>query len=84
MLVQCVINVDEVVCTNGDIRAVGQELSVCVNGDWYSLCGDAEGWNNQDAQVACRSLGKNPLGTKVFWRISDTNIVNDYYSKYYR
>ena len=46
---------------NGDIQNNEEGmLETCANGGWTPLCGD--GWNNMDAQTACRSLGENPLG----------------------
>ena len=56
--------IDPVACVNGDIQIVGgnKVVELCVYGDWYPLCGDGNGWNVNDAEVVCRTLGENPEG----------------------
>ena len=53
-------------CTHGQIRLVGGlnnrtgRVEICVDGNWGTVCDD--GWNYNDARVACRQLGFPTIG----------------------
>ena len=52
-------------CTEGSVRLLSGfrngTVQVCVNRTWGSICDS--GWSSQDADVVCRQLGFNTLGT---------------------
>lgn len=40
-------------------------IEVCSNGEFRLICGTTDGWNDKDAETACRELGHNPHGTSM-------------------
>ena len=55
-------------CTQGVIRlrggnATSGRVEICNNNDWGRVCSD--GWDNNDAEVACRQLGFEPTGKSI-------------------
>ena len=62
-------------CTEGSVRLLSGfrngTVQVCVNRTWGSICDS--GWSSQDADVVCRQLGFNTLGT--------TSLSCDIYSR---
>lgn len=48
-------------CRNGDIRLrplpgrINKLVQICFAGSWGQIC--ADGWDNNDARVACRQVG---------------------------
>ena len=52
-------------CNDGDALIVGNftegegSIEVCQSGLWYQVCD--EGWSQEDAKVACESLGFSEL-----------------------
>ena len=74
-------------CTHGQIQLRGGwtsregRVEICVDGTWGTVCDD--GWNYNDARVACRQLGFPTLGNiknASFWKLYKyvTYLVNDY------
>ena len=53
-------------CNDGSANLVGNltsgegSIEVCQDGSWYQVCD--EGWSQEDATVACKSLGYSELG----------------------
>ena len=58
MLTQAILG-----CKGGDISLNGTILTICAFGQWYTLCSNT--WTLTQAKVACRQLGRNPIG-KIF------------------
>ena len=47
-------------CISGSLLLVDKILKICVFGEWHTLCGNT--WTLGQAKVACRQLGRNPIG----------------------
>ena len=50
-------------CISGSLSLVDSFLKICAFGQWYTLCSNT--WTLGQAKVACRQLGRNPLGMIV-------------------
>ena len=50
-------------CKGGELSLNGTILKICVFGQWHTLCGNT--WTLDQAKVACRQLGRNPIGMNV-------------------
>ena len=61
----------EVSCETGDLRLVGNidnssavgRVEFCFQGEWGTICDD--GWDENDARVACRQLGLPTEGIRT-------------------
>ena len=47
-------------CISGSLSIVDKSLKICAFGQWHTLCGNT--WTLGQAKVACRQLGRNPIG----------------------
>ena len=47
-------------CISGSLSLVDKILKIFVFGQWHTLCGNT--WTLGQAKVACRQLGRNPIG----------------------
>ena len=55
-----------IICSNGAIRLADGlteyegRVEICYDNHWGSVCGNY--WDNSEANVVCRQLGKIPVG----------------------
>ena len=56
-------------CKCGDLMLINESvLAICLSyGEWYPIPGHH--WTLTEAKVACRQLGKNPIGMNHYTRI---------------
>ena len=47
-------------CISGSLSLADTFLKICAFGQWHTLCGNT--WTLGQVNVACRQLGKNPIG----------------------
>ena len=50
-------------CISGSLSIVDKGLKICVFGQWHTLCGNT--WTLGQVKVACRQLGRNPIGMVI-------------------
>ena len=59
------------VCSDGDLRLRGTlrpaagRVEICSGGQWGTICGDSDSWDNNVAQVVCRQLGYPTNGMNI-------------------
>ena len=55
-----IIIIAGVSCKSGSLLLENKILKICAFGQWHTLCGNT--WTLAQVKVACRQLGRNPIG----------------------
>lgn len=66
-----VFSVDVSTLTGDTIFSVEGTVEVCISGIFYTICD--EGWDQDDAQVACTVLNYGPRSYRKFSALSSAN-----------
>ena len=53
-------------CISGSLSIEDTFLKICAFGQWHTLCGNT--WTLGQVNVACRQLGKNPIGMSYYFK----------------
>ena len=56
-------------CISGSLSLEDIFLKICAFGQWHTLCGNT--WTLGQGKVACRQLGRNPIGMISPFEISN-------------
>ena len=59
-LLQIYIVIANLFCISGSFSLVDKILKICAFGQWHTFCSNT--WTLGQANVACRQLGRNPIG----------------------